>query len=87
MINSLKIWLRRSWVTLLGLGFLTLFIVVVLYPRIVHTIQPGHLGVKWYRFFNGTDVSAEGVIPEGLALTFHWDILYIYDARLRSLSV
>ena len=87
MINSLKAWIRRTWITLFGLSFLALFIIIVLYPRIVHTIQPGHLGVKWFRFFGGTDVSAEGVIPEGLALTFPWDRLYIYDARLRSLSV
>ena len=87
MINSLKAWIRRTWITLLGLGFLALFITIVLYPRIVHTIQPGHLGVKWFRFFDGTDVTTEGVVQEGLALTFPWDRLYIYDARLRSLSV
>ena len=87
MINSIKKWVRRTWATLLGLGFLTFFIVVILYPRIVHTIQPGHVGVIWYRFFDGTDLSSEGVVPEGISVIFPWDRLYIYDARLRSVSI
>ena len=87
MIKSIKSWVRRSWINLLGLTIIGLFLTIVLYNRIVHTIEPGHVGVTWYRFFDGTDTSPEGVLSEGIHLIFPWDRIYIYDARLRTTNI
>ena len=87
MIKSIKSWVRRSWINLLGLTIIGLFLTIVLYNRIVHTIEPGHVGVTWYRFFDGTDTSPEGVLSEGIHLIFPWDRIYIYDARLRTTDI
>ena len=73
MIKSIKSWVRRSWINLLGFTIIGLFLTIVLYNRIVHTIEPGHVGVTWYRFFDGTDTSPEGVLSEGIHLIFPWD--------------
>ena len=78
---------ERSWINLLGFTIIGLFLTIVLYNRIVHTIEPGHVGVTWYRFFDGTDTSPEGVLSEGIHLIFPWDRIYIYDARLRTTDI
>jgi len=54
---------------------------IFMMPLIYHTIPAGHVGVLWKRFGGGTVTDA--VYPEGYRLTFPWDILYIYDARLQ----
>lgn len=58
--------------------------IVFMLPMIFHTIPAGHIGVLWKRFAGGTLV--DEVFPEGYRLTFPWDILYIYDARLQSVE-
>lgn len=60
-----------------------LFVLVVFWNRIVLSVPPGSVGVMWYLFFGGTRI-ASPVVEEGLHLTFPWDRLYIYDARLQS---
>jgi len=52
---------------------------VYLSPTMLVTIPAGHLGVRWYRFHNGTDLGP--AVPEGTHLKFPWDELYDYDAR------
>ncbi len=52
---------------------------VYLSPAILVTIPSGHLGVRWYRFFKGTDLGP--AVQEGTHLKFPWDELYDYDAR------
>ena len=60
-----------------------LFVLVVFWNRIVLSVPPGSVGVMWYLFFGGTRITSP-VVEEGLHLTFPWDRLYIYDARLQS---
>jgi regulator of protease activity HflC (stomatin/prohibitin superfamily) len=60
-------------VMVLGLIF------VFLSPTMIVTIPAGHLGVRWYRFHNGTDLGP--AVREGTRLKFPWDELYDYDAR------
>ncbi|WP_395663498.1 prohibitin family protein [Aestuariivirga sp.] len=60
-----------------------LFVLVVFWSRIVLSVPPGSVGVMWYLFFGGTRITSP-VVKEGLHLTFPWDRLYIYDARLQS---
>lgn len=58
--------------------------VVFMLPLIYHTIPAGHVGVLWKRFGGGTVL--DEISPEGFRLTFPWDILYIYDARLQKVE-
>ncbi|MEI8180641.1 prohibitin family protein [Aestuariivirga sp.] len=60
-----------------------LFVLVVFWNRTVLSVPPGSVGVMWYLFFGGTRLTSP-VVEEGLHLTFPWDRLYIYDARLQS---
>lgn len=55
--------------------------VIFMLPLIYHTIPAGHVGVLWKRFSGGT-VTQE-VYAEGYRLTFPWDTLHVYDARLQ----
>jgi prohibitin 2 len=77
----------RNWFHILLLSVVSFFMIVVLYPRIVHTIPPGHVGVMWYRFFDGTDTLPENIKGEGLTVIFPWDRVYIYNARLQTVPV
>ncbi|MGB0635315.1 MAG: prohibitin family protein [Paracoccaceae bacterium] len=87
MINLIKNWMNRNWFHILLLSVVSFFIIVVLYPRIVHTIPPGHVGVMWYRFFDGTDTLPENIKSEGLTVIFPWDRVYIYNARLQTVPI
>ena len=60
--NTAYIWL---WL------FLTAFMLVWLYPRIIYTIDAGHAGVKWKRFFAGTEI--DKVYLEGIQWAWPWD--------------
>lgn len=57
---------------------------IFLLPFTYHTIPAGHVGVLWKRFGGGTVV--DEVYPEGFRMTFPWDKLYIYDARLQTMQ-
>jgi regulator of protease activity HflC (stomatin/prohibitin superfamily) len=53
-------------------------------PLIFHTIPSGHVGVLWKRFDGGT--VTDRTYPEGFRLTFPWDKLFVYDARLQKVE-
>jgi regulator of protease activity HflC (stomatin/prohibitin superfamily) len=62
-----------------------MFLVVLLWHRILVTIPPGSVGVLWLRFFGGT--VTDGYLGEGTKLIFPWDRVYIYDTRLQRLDL
>lgn len=87
-------WIRRKisdfWdrhgleiVAVLALGVMLL---IVLYPFIVYTINPGHVAVHWKRFFGGTQTAPASVRQEGIRAVFPWDRLYVYNARLQRID-
>ncbi|MEJ2611884.1 MAG: prohibitin family protein [Candidatus Thiodiazotropha sp.] len=84
--HSLSSWTERHWVELFGTSALMLLLLFVLWPLIVYSIPPGHVGVMWYRFFGGTITDSNGELGEGFHLIFPWDKIYIYDVRLQSIS-
>lgn len=63
------------------LVLVSLLAVIFMLPLIYHTIPAGHVGVLWKRFSGGT--VTETVYAEGYRLTFPWDTLHVYDARLQ----
>jgi len=62
------------------------FVGVVLFPHVVVTVPSGHVGVLWRRFGNGTVVDPRQLRNEGLRGLLPWNLLYIYDLRLQSMT-
>ncbi|MBF0255211.1 MAG: prohibitin family protein [Gammaproteobacteria bacterium] len=83
LIPTLVHWIDRHWVEFLAFGELLLMLLFVLWPLIVHNVQPGHVGVMWYRLFGGTVTTPKKQLREGLQIIWPWDKIYMYDARLQ----
>jgi regulator of protease activity HflC (stomatin/prohibitin superfamily) len=61
-------------------------ILILLFWRMVLVpIPPGHVGVLYSLFFGGTVTNY--VLPEGLALKWPWNRIYIFDVRVTALPV
>lgn len=75
---------RARWLTRLAL-LLLVVVACLLFDRIFVTIDPGHAGVFWSRFFGGTSLCT--TYGEGIHVIAPWDRMYVYDARLQSLAV
>src|SRR5262245_50730496 len=73
---------RRLLTTSLFTLLVGLFVVTLLWHRMIITVPAGHAGVMWWRFFGGTDVTADPK-EEGLHIIFPWDQLIVYDTRLQ----
>jgi regulator of protease activity HflC (stomatin/prohibitin superfamily) len=60
-----------------------LFLLIVLWDRVVHVVPPGHGAVLWHSFraalFDDYEASLVG---EGFKLVWPWDKFYLYDLRL-----
>jgi prohibitin 2 len=76
--------LPRRRDALLGL-LVVLICAVFLAPYVIVTVPAGSAGVIWHRFSGGTDTRK--VLPEGIALIWPWDKVYLYDTRLQSHSI
>jgi prohibitin 2 len=61
-----------------------LFLIALLWPRIVVIVPPGSVGVLWLRFFGGT--VSNFYFREGAKLVLPWDRVYLFDARLQRLD-
>ncbi|HUN44147.1 MAG TPA: prohibitin family protein [Acetobacteraceae bacterium] len=61
-----------------------LFLLAVCWQWIVITVPAGHVAVRWWRFFGGTDISR--VYSEGTHFNFPWDKMTIYDARIQTIG-
>jgi regulator of protease activity HflC (stomatin/prohibitin superfamily) len=75
-----KYWDRNKHAVYLSLLF-GAFLMVVLSQWVFVTVPAGHVGVMWYRLFEGTDTDA--TYQEGIHLLFPWDHMEIYDARVQ----
>lgn len=75
-------YLRRRRALML-MTLVLMFIIVMLAPRIFITVPSGHAGVLWLRFFGGAADHQEP-LREGLHVIFPWDVIYIYDMRMKT---
>lgn len=80
-LARIRRWFRKNALPLLVAMMLTVLLILILWKRIVITIGPGELGVKYYRFGGGTEV--EYVYQEGIHFLWPWDKMYIYNARIQ----
>lgn len=69
----------RVWGLVIALAFV--FILALLYKRIVHDVLPGESGVVWKRFGGGTDT--ERIYREGVHFIWPWNRIYIYNVRIQ----
>lgn len=58
-----------------------LFVLVALWPYVTVSIKPGEVGVLYSRLFGGT--VRDRTYDEGIHFILPWDIMYVYDARVR----
>lgn len=81
MFRRLTRWFSRIGLGLTLFGLILALIFAWLTPTIFIFIPPGHVGVYWVRFGEGT--VTDKVLSEGVAYKFPWDKIYIYNARLQ----
>lgn len=83
MKNYLQGVLRRFKNAFIFTVLILLFLLIVLWHRMVFIVPPGHEAVVWHslraQFLPGYDSSLAG---EGLELIWPWDKFYLYDLRL-----
>ena len=77
-------WYKRHSLTINLGSLLTLFVVIVIWQWISVVIPAGYVGVRWYRFFGGTDTQT--IYAEGSHFIWPWDRVTLYDTRLQQFS-
>jgi regulator of protease activity HflC (stomatin/prohibitin superfamily) len=61
-------------------------VAIVLYPFTAVNVPSGHVGVLWKRFGGGTVLDPRQLRDEGLHFILPWNVLFIYDLRLQSVT-
>jgi len=82
--------MRRTWwrhlpmvVTYLLLATL---VAVILAPFVLMTVPSGYVGVLWKRFGGGTMLDPRLLKNEGMRITLPWNLVFLYDLRLQSVT-
>jgi regulator of protease activity HflC (stomatin/prohibitin superfamily) len=61
-------------------------IAVVLAPFMLVTVPSGYVGVLWKRFGGGTVLDPHKLKAEGMRITLPWNVVFLYDLRLQSVT-
>jgi len=61
-------------------------ICAILAPFALVTVPTGYVGVLWKRFGGGTVLDPRYLKSEGMRITLPWNIVFLYDLRLQSVS-
>src|ERR1700738_1103267 len=59
---------------------------VILAPFVFVTVPTGNVGVLWKRFGGGTVLDPRYLKYEGMRITLPWNIVFLYDLRLQSVT-
>lgn len=84
MLKRLSQWIHNHRLEMAVTALSMLLLLVSILPYMLVTIDAGHVGVLWRRFFGGTEL--EKTWSEGTTLIFPWDKMEIYDLRLQRIS-
>ncbi len=79
-VNRVVAWIHRHSISIYALCLSTLLTMIALAPEIFIDVPPGHVGVLWERFGDGT--KTDTVYGEGLNVVLPWNRLELYDVRL-----
>jgi regulator of protease activity HflC (stomatin/prohibitin superfamily) len=83
MMRRLSDWINRHELGI-AFGILALcFIGLYLSTKMVHFVYAGQTGVLWHRL-SGTEL--RHVYGEGMHVTWPWDDMFIYDARVQKVD-
>jgi regulator of protease activity HflC (stomatin/prohibitin superfamily) len=77
-------WSKRNLPVIVGTFFLIAFLCIFFYPLMFFTIESGHAGVIFRRFFGGT--VTKYVSDEGFQVIPPWDKMIIYDVRVQQVE-
>src|ERR1700732_4539741 len=55
-------------------------------PFVLVTVPSGYIGVLWKRFGGGTVLDPRYLKNEGMRITLPWNIVFLYDLRLQSVT-
>ena len=81
MITKINNWFAKNRQDFYITSLVLLMLFIVCIPAIFVVIGPGYEGVKWLRFFNGTNLQES--YPEGTRVKWPWDRIYLYNMRLQ----
>ncbi|WP_018694100.1 prohibitin family protein [Algicola sagamiensis] len=84
MFSKLKHWLKENKLEIYISILAGIMLFIISIPSMIVTIEAGHEGVIWYRFFGGT--SLKKVYTEGTKFIFPWDKMHVYNMRLKEVS-
>ena len=59
---------------------------VILAPFVLMTVPSGYVGVLWKRFGGGTVLDPRLLKNEGMRITLPWNLVFLYDLRLQSVT-
>ena len=59
---------------------------VILAPFMLVTVPSGYVGVLWKRFGGGTVLNPSLLKNEGMRITLPWNLVFLYDLRLQSVT-
>ena len=76
---------RRLPMVVTYLLLATLF-AVILAPFVLVTVPSGYVGVLWKRFGGGTMLDPRLLKNEGMRITLPWNLVFLYDLRLQSVT-
>lgn len=81
-VESIKPWIREHLPALTITIMIVILFLLFFWPRIFFSIEAGHAGVLYRRFFGGT--VTDKVFAEGFHMIAPWDKLQIYDVRVQT---
>jgi prohibitin 2 len=65
---------------------MTTLVGVILAPFVLVTVPSGYVGVLWKRFGGGTVLDPRLIKNEGMRITLPWNLVFLYDLRLQSVT-
>lgn len=84
MFAKTKAWYKRNKLEIIICGVLLLMLAILFIHAAVVTVRPGQEGVRWVRFFSGTQM--ERTYSEGTNVIWPWDHMYIYNMRMQKVN-
>src|SRR4051812_27638165 len=82
ILARIRAWTKRNAISCYALALTVLLALFAIAPSSIIAVPAGHVGVLWLRFFGGT--VTDYVLGEGMHIVFPWNVLTLYDVRLRN---
>ncbi len=84
MFERTKAWYRRNKLEVIVCGILSLMLAILFIQRSIITVGSGQEGVRWVRFFSGTQL--DKTYTEGTNFIWPWDNMTLYNMRMQKVT-